>query len=202
MNYPVVRFIRRRRMAIEIELEDYKLIISQLITLFLFNMLCESINPESDYKTYILPCLLALTCITFGYFFAAWFMMNKEPGNGFSFWYAYGPVVMTGLAILAKPNPDADLAGSCIMTIFHSVYYQAGALVGLYGDHMNFDLIMLKKTVMFPILTMLFFFMFGFLWVGNHTDTGFIFIYPFYLNTTLRVILCLGTWAELYFIVW
>ena len=49
---------------------------------------------------------------------------------------------------------------------------------------------------------MFFIFIFGLLWAGNHSETGFIFMYPFYLNTPYMILMCLGTWAELYFVVW
>ena len=99
-------------------------------------------------------------------------------------------------------HADPTLFSSCTMLNYHMIFFAQGIIFKVWQDQINVATLYIKSTVFIVFIVIANTCLYGLLLPGNKQDTGFLFVYPIYMNFWDNVLFVIGSWQCLYCIMW
>jgi hypothetical protein len=197
INYPLLKFSKRRASLQPLGLEDAKLVAGQVFSVLVaWNTFTYCFVEDSD--LYITRTIPASVMLTFWYlvFFGAQTYMASNLCS------IVGAMSILFIGIFATisfnyfhpGNAILSQFGVCMMHNYHMMFFAQGIIYNLWYDQIALATGQLKETAFFPIWIMINIFSYGIFMAGPHSNTGFYFVYPLYIYPIDNTLFVIGTW--------
>ena len=86
----------------------------------------------------------------------------------------------------------------CIMHNYHMLFFAQGILYNVWQEQLALATGKLKMTGFLPLWVMVNIFTYGLFVAGQHSNTGFYFVYPMYIYAVDNAFFVIGTWQTIY----
>lgn len=143
VNYPLIKYSKRRAALKPWMIEDTKLVMSQLaLVLIAWNIWCKGLTEQEDFIRYIIPGNFVLAFNYMMFFAAQWFMSQNLCSFTGAILINLLGVGATFLANIFNPgHAEPTTFGSCTMLNYHMMFFAQGIVFKVWKDQINLALL-------------------------------------------------------------
>jgi hypothetical protein len=188
VNYPLLAWARRRKRNMVLDIEDFKLVLGQLLAFTLLASLEYALMKNKfDFWNYVLPANIVL-CFSFAVSFGFQVYLQGLSENEYSgalLLKLLGPVTSICLNFFKYGSMEKNFYGINMMICYHIVFFAQGVVNQVWRDKLNQHSDYLRATSIYPFYVVGAIMIYGVNLPGNYTDVGFMFFYPIYGSTVM-----------------
>lgn len=113
-----------------------------------------------------------------------------------------GPLTSIAFNFFKKGGDNKNFYTICMMIMYHTNFMVGGFMFGIFEKRIREFMTVFARTALFPIFIVGGVMFYGICLPGNHSDVGYMFMYPIYDDTVIQSLFTCGSWMFIYFLIW